>query len=154
MSSTYSHNMVNFGPLAAEIDPYFEAPLQISTAFASWQRYWSDVGQRKPTKLCTVFGRLLDWYTTYTFSGVLAPLRNFARCKIHFASSISCVLVFLNSTTTGSVIARHLSSGREPNFAALRTGRHLYSAGRPSRWALAHILVVFHFIRCPNVRSY
>jgi len=27
--------------------------------------------------------------------------------------------------------------------AALNIGRHLYSAGRPSRWALAHILV-FH----------
>jgi len=42
----------------------------------------------------------------------------------------------------GSVTARHLSSGREPNFAVLSTGRHLYSAGRPSRWALAHILVI------------
>ena len=28
-----------------------------------------------------------------------------------------------------------------PRFAALSTGRHLYSAGRPSRWASAHILV-------------
>jgi len=28
---------------------------------------------------------------------------------------------------------------REPNFAALNRGRHLYSAGRPSGWALAHI---------------
>jgi len=37
--------------------------------------------------------------------------------------------------------ARHSSSGREPNFAALNRGRHLYSGGRPSRWALAHILV-------------
>ena len=27
--------------------------------------------------------------------------------------------------------------------AALNRGRHLYSAGRPSRWALAHILVVY-----------
>jgi len=35
----------------------------------------------------------------------------------------------------GSVTARHLSSGREPNFAALSSGhRHLYSAGRSSRW--------------------
>jgi len=30
----------------------------------------------------------------------------------------------------------------QPNFAALNRGRHLCSAGRPSRWALAHILVV------------
>jgi len=27
--------------------------------------------------------------------------------------------------------------------AALNRGRHLYSAGRPSRWALAHILVFY-----------
>jgi len=26
---------------------------------------------------------------------------------------------------------------------ALNRGRHLYSAGRPSRWALAHILVTY-----------
>jgi len=34
-----------------------------------------------------------------------------------------------------------LSSGRQSNFAALNRGRHLCSAGRPSRWALDHILV-------------
>jgi len=34
------------------------------------------------------------------------------------------------------------SSGRQPNFAALNRGRHLYSAERPSRWALARILVI------------
>jgi len=43
-----------------------------------------------------------------------------------------------------SVTARYSSSGRQPNFTALNRGRHLYSAGRPSRWALAHILVVFY----------
>ena len=37
------------------------------------------------------------------------------------------------------------SSGRQPNFAALNRGRHLCSPGRPSRWALAHILVCFSF---------
>ena len=41
----------------------------------------------------------------------------------------------------GSVTARQSSSGRHPNFAALNRGRHLCLAGRPSRWALAHILV-------------
>ena len=33
------------------------------------------------------------------------------------------------------------SSGRQPDFAALNRGRHLCSTGRPSGWALAHILV-------------
>jgi len=37
------------------------------------------------------------------------------------------------------------SSGRQPNFAALNRGCQLRSAGRPSGWALAHILVVFMF---------
>jgi len=39
----------------------------------------------------------------------------------------------------------HCSSGRQPNFAALNRGRHLYLAGWPSRWALAHIVVFFSF---------
>jgi len=58
----------------------FGAPLQISTGFASWQRY------------CTAS-----------------------------------------------------SSGRQLNFAALNRGRQLCSAGRPSGWALAHILVCLYF---------
>jgi len=33
------------------------------------------------------------------------------------------------------------SSGRQPNFGALNRGLNLCSAGRPSGWALAHILV-------------
>jgi len=45
-----------------------------------------------------------------------------------------------------SVTARYSSSGRQSNFAALNRGRHLYSAGRPSRWALAHILVLSIFL--------
>jgi len=32
--------------------------------------------------------------------------------------------------------------------AAFNRGRHLYSAGRPSRWALAHILVVLVLFAC------
>ena len=42
MSSTCPLNMVNFGPLVAEIFSLvwaFGAPLQISTGFTSWQRY-------------------------------------------------------------------------------------------------------------------
>jgi len=50
-----------------------------------------------------------------------------------------CVLAAL-------LTAWHSSSGHQPNFAALNRGRHLYSAGRPSRWALTHILVVLGFV--------
>jgi len=46
---------------------------------------------------------------------------------------------FQRVSRLGSVTARHSSSGRQPNFAALNRGRHLYLAGQPSRWAMAHI---------------
>jgi len=46
----------------------------------------------------------------------------------------------------GSVTARHLSSGRQPNFAAFSSGRYPYLAGRPSR-ASAHILVGWSFLQ-------
>jgi len=82
MSSTCPHNMANFRPLSAEIDP-------------------------------------VVWGTPANFNGfrILAAL--------------------LHSI---------YSSGRQPNFAALNRGRHLCSAGRPSRWALAHILVTTLYV--------
>ena len=46
---------------------------------------------------------------------------------------------FQRVSRLGRVTARHCSSGRQPNFAALSRGRYLYSEGRPSRWELAHI---------------
>jgi len=52
---------------------------------------------------------------------------------------------FQQISRLGGVTARHSSSGRQPNFVALNRGRHLYSAGRPSCWALAHILVKYSF---------
>ena len=39
------HNMVNYGLLTAEIVGEFVASQQISTGFASWLRYCSDVGE-------------------------------------------------------------------------------------------------------------
>jgi len=48
----------------------------------------------------------------------------------------------------GSVTASTASSsGCQASFAALNRGRNLYSAGRPSRWALAHISSFFFFPR-------
>ena len=111
--------MVNFGPLAAEI------------ASLVWLRYCNDVAQWKPTKLCTMFGHFLGWYTIYTFLGLLPG----AKFTLHPILALSYII---------SVTARHSSSGRQPNFAALSRCR-LYLAGRPSRWALAHILVCICF---------
>jgi len=107
--------------------------------------YGNDVAHRRPTKLCTMFGRLLGCYITYTFSGALALWQNFARCKIHFTSK-SCVLVYWQRYCTAlqqwaSAKLCDVVQGMELlNFCR---GRHLYLAGRPSRWASAHILVSY-----------
>jgi len=50
---------------------------------------------------------------------------------------------FQRVSRLGSVTAQYSSSGHRPNFVALNRGHHLYSEGRPSRWALAHILVMY-----------
>ena len=91
VSFTCSYNMVNFGPLAAEIGP-------------------------------------VVWGIPANFNGfrVLASL--------------------LHNTPVLGV----------SQTAALNRGRHLYSAGRPSRWALAHILVLLlllssSFFSSPNL---
>ena len=72
------HNMVNFGPLAAEIGP-------------------------------------VVWGTPANF----------------------------NEFTVLAAYIRHTSIGCQPNFAALNRGRHLYSAGRPSRWARILVVTLF-----------
>jgi len=68
-----SNSMANFGPLAAEIGLPDWGTQQISMGFVCWLRYCTDVAHRRPTKLCTMFGRLLGLYTVYTFSGLLSP---------------------------------------------------------------------------------
>ena len=80
------------------------------------------------------------WGTTYTTCIFLGscPLTEFR----HVQNPL-CVQVLRCPILLGSVTARHSSTGHQPNFAALSSrGRHLYSAGRPSHWVLAHILVM------------
>ena len=54
-SSTCPYNMVNFGPLVAEIlSLVWEHPQLISTGFASWQRYCTALQYWASAKLCGV----------------------------------------------------------------------------------------------------
>jgi len=103
--------------------------------FGTWLHYFTDVAQRRSTKLCTIFGRLPRWYTIYIhFRGLLPSngISPFAKFTLRPSLAFSYIW---------SVTARHSSSGRQPNFAAFSRGCHLYSAGRPSRWAWADILL-------------
>ena len=113
-SSTCPHNMANFDSLMAEIGLPVWAPQEILTGFASWLRYCSEVAHRRPTKLCTIFCRLLGWYTIYTFLGAFASDGILPGSKFTLRPSLSFSYI-------GSVIARYLSSGRQPNFAAWYT---------------------------------
>jgi len=54
ISRTCPDNMVNFGPLAAEMDPVVWDTQQISTGFASWKRYCTAVKYWASAKLCGV----------------------------------------------------------------------------------------------------
>jgi len=125
--------MANFGPLAAEI---FSLVWGTPANF-NWFRVLASLLQRRrsteanqtlhgvwpsPSRLHYTFWQLLPR------NGIL-PGTKFSLRPPSLALSY------------WHVTARHSCSGREPNFAALSTGRHLYSVGRPSRWTLAHILV-------------
>jgi len=70
---------------------------------------------------------------------IWAPSRNFVELYLRLLASLGHPDTFQRLSRLGSVTARHSNSGRQPNFAALNRARHLYSAGRPSRWVLAHI---------------
>ena len=86
----------------------FGEPQQISTGFTSCLRYCSNVAHRRPTKLCTMFGRLLG--CTH-FRRLLPPHGILPGAKFTLRPSLAFSYI-------GSVTARHSSSRRQPNLAA------------------------------------
>jgi len=118
----------------------FGEPQQISTGFASWLRYCSHVAQRKST-LHDVWPYvwLVGLYTIYIFEGS-CPLTEFRHVHkiIHFPSK-SCVI--LAALLHGTLAAKLCGVVQGMELRNIRRRRHLYSAGRPSRWASAYILV-------------
>jgi len=87
-------------------------------------------------------GTFFETQCIYVF-GTLAPWRNFARCKSHFTSK-SCVLLYWQrycKALQQRASAKLCGVVQGIELRNFHRGRHLYSAGRPSRWASAHILV-------------
>jgi len=139
ISPTSPHNMVNFGPLTAEIcwrvcsSPAAFNGIRVLVLLLQQHRsteanqtlydVWPSPGLRAGTVYIHFRGLL-------PHNGILPG----AKFNLHPRLALSYIV---------SVTARHSSNGRQPNFADLSRGRHLYSAGLPSRWALAHILVVY-----------
>ena len=71
---------------------------------------------------------------------------NFGPLAAEIFVSLGHPCKFQRVSRLGSVTARHSSSGRQANVAALNRRCHLYLAGRPSRWALAHISIYFYLL--------
>jgi len=78
----------------------------------------------------------------YTF-GALALWLSFARCKVHFTPKSRFLLYWLRYCTALQQRASAKLCGviQGMELRNFHIGRHLCLAGRPSRWAPAHILV-------------
>jgi len=88
-----------------------------------------------------MFGRLLGLYTIYTFGGLLPSNGILLGAKFTLRLSLAFPLLAALLHSTRAV-------GMSQALRRTWWGRHLdlYSAGRPSRWASAHILVSFFFL--------
>jgi len=143
ISPTCPHNMANFGPLVAEIGSgVLDTPANFNRfcdLASLLQRRRSPEANQTLHDVWPSPGLVQDIY----IFGDSCAWRNVVRCKIHFTSK-SCVFLYLQRYCTAlqqqaSDKLCGVVQGMElPNF---RRGCHLYSAGRPSLWASAHILV-------------
>ena len=106
------------GPLAAEIVSLVWGAPAISTGFASWLRYRSDVARLKSTKLCTMFGRLLSWYRP-TIVQVLRS--SVLEALLHGTGAVGARQSLRHGTRNGIMELSLL--------IIFNRGRHLYSEG-------------------------
>ena len=141
MSSQY---MANFGPLTAEIG----SGVWGTPANFNGFRVLPSLLQRRrsPEANQTLHDvwpspELVGLHYIYIFGG-FCPWRNFARCNIHCTSK-SCVLYWQRYCTAVQqrALAKVCGVVQGMELRNFRRGRHLYSAGRPSRWASTHIVV-------------
>jgi len=105
ISSRCPHTMVNFGPLTAEIGlPVWGTPSNFNRF-----RFLASLLQRRRSPeanqtLHDIWSFPGQVHYIYFFWGGFCPWRNFATCKIHFASSLAFSYI-------GSITAWHSGSG-------------------------------------------
>jgi len=73
-----------------------------------------------------MFGRLLGWYTIYTFAEALAPDRILPGAKFTLRPSLAFSYI-------GSVTARHSSSGRQRKHGKEWNYRYIETLGQQER---------------------
>jgi len=120
ISSTRSHNMVNFDPLEAEIGlPVWGTPGN----FNLYRVLASLLQRRRSTEVNQTLhdvwpSRVLVQYI-YTLGGGSWPLTKF----YHVQNSLCAEVLHYR---IASITAKHSSSVRQPNFAAFSRGCHLF----------------------------
>jgi len=146
ISSTCPRTMANCGPLTAEICwPVWGTPANFNRF-----RVLPSLLQRRRSPnanqtLYDVWPSPVLLHYIYTF-GCSCSLTEFCPVQNSLYVQVlrSRVLAALLHGTPAAGVSQTLRRGIQvielPNF---RRGRHVYSAGCPSRWASAHILVVF-----------
>jgi len=116
--------MANFGPLTAKIGiPIWGTPANFS-GFRFAIRILPSLLQRRrspeATKLCTMFGHLLGWYTMYTFSRALfCPLTEFCPVQnsLHVQVLRSPILAALLHGTSAAGVSHALRRGTRNGIA-------------------------------------
>jgi len=123
--STCPHSMVNFGPLTAVI-------VSLVTALTSITEGQPNFAQ------CLAVSYAGTLYIHFRW--LLLPKEILPGAKF----TLSCILLYWQHYCTALeqwASNKLCSMVQGIELLNFRRGRHLYSAGRPSRWALAHILV-------------
>jgi len=149
MSSTCLHNLANFDPLTAEICwRVWGAPANFNRfhVLPSLLQRWHSPEASETSRDVWPSPGLVHYI--YTFLGALAPWQNFAWYNIHFTSK-SCILLYWQRYCTAlhqRTSAKLCSMVQGMELRNFRRGRHLYSAGRPSCWASADVLVSSFFL--------
>jgi len=120
ISTRCPHNMVNCSMAAEIVSLVWGTPAN----FNGFRVLVSLLQRRRSTEANQTFHNVWPLPGLVDFGGCCFVTEF---CEVQNAL---CVLQGLRFPI-GSVTARQSSSGREPNFAALNTGCHPYSAGRP-----------------------
>jgi len=84
-------------------------------------RYCIDVTQRRSTTLCTMFGRLLGWYSVYTFLGGFCPLTEFCQLQNSLCVQVlrSPILAALLHGTPAAGVSQTLRRGTRNGITEL-----------------------------------
>ena len=122
-----SQNMANVGPLTAEIDSgVWGTPANFNRFHVLPSLYCSEVAHRKPTKLCTMFSRLLGCYIVYTFLGGSCSLMEF--CQVQNSLCVQVLRSPILAALLHGTPAKLCRVVQEIDLRNFRCrGRHLYS---------------------------